>query len=306
MRKALPTVGFVGLGLMGRLMSANLARAGYRLQTYDLNGSGTCRSAREAATGARFLITMVPDGKAVHQAVRAALPGLARGAIVIDMSSSDPDTTRALGRLLARRGIAMLDSPVSGAKAKAKDGTLALMVGGDPTVLKKARPVLLAMGNAIFPTGALGSGHAVKALNNYLGAAGTVAGFEALLIGKAYGLDTKVMVDAINASTGKNSTTERKIPQQVFTGAFNSGFLLSLMAKDVGIAAGLAKRTGVPAPYLAGTLRIWRDAQRRLRPRADHTELYHYLRRLPRPSRPPSRAAASRPARSRRRPRRSS
>ncbi len=294
-------IAFIGLGLMGRLMSANLAKAGHELQTYDLNGSGNCRSPAEAAAGAKILITMVPDGKAVRRAILAALPGLARGSIVIDMSSSDPDTTRELGRLLARRGVAMLDSPVSGAKAKAKDGTLALMVGGDPKVLKKARPVLLAMGNAIFPTGALGSGHAVKALNNYLGAVGTIAGFEALLIGDAYGLDTKVMVDAINASTGKNSTTERKIPQQVFTGAFASGFLLSLMTKDVGIAAGLAKRTKVPAPCLAATLRIWRDAERKLKPRADHTELYHYLRRL----KSPSRAAASRPARSRRRPRRS-
>lgn len=297
-------IGFIGLGLMGRLMSANLARAGHRLQTYDINGSGNCGSPAEAARGAALLITMVPDGKAVKQTIKAALPGLSRGAVVIDMSSSDPDTTRELGRLLARRGVAMLDSPVSGAKARAKDGTLALMVGGDPKVLKKARPVLLAMGNAIFPTGALGSGHAVKALNNYLGAVGTIAGFEALLIGDAYGLDTKVMVDAINASTGKNSTTERKIPQQVFTGAFNSGFLLHLMRKDVGIAAAIARKAKVPAPYLERTLKIWQQAERGLRPRADHTELYHYLRRLKRPQRPPSRAAASRPARSRPRRRR--
>lgn len=299
-------IAFIGLGLMGRLMSANLEKAGHQLQTYDVNGSGNCRSPAQAAAGARILITMVPDGKAVRKAVLAALPGLARGAIVIDMSSSDPETTRELGKVLARRGIAMLDSPVSGAKAKAKDGTLALMVGGDPKVLKKARPVLLAMGNAIFPTGALGSGHAVKALNNYLGAVGTIAGFEALLIGEAYGLDTKVMVDAINASTGKNSTTERKIPQQVFTGAFNSGFLLHLMRKDVGIAAAIARKVKVPAPYLERTLKIWKQAERGLKPRADHTELYHYLRRLRRPLRLPSRAAASRPARSRPRPRRSS
>lgn len=299
-------IGFIGLGLMGRLMSANLEKAGHQLQTYDLNGSGTCRSPAEAATGARMLITMVPDGKAVRQAVLAALPGLARGSIVIDMSSSDPDTTRELGKVLAKRGVAMLDSPVSGAKAKAKDGTLALMVGGDPKVLRKARPVLLTMGSEIFPTGALGSGHAVKALNNYLGAVGTIAGFEALLIGDAYGLDTRVMIAAINSSTGKNSTTERKIPQQVFTGAFNSGFLLYLMRKDVGIAAGIARKVKVAAPYLERTHRIWRDAERKLKPRADHTELYHYLRRLQRPLRPPSPAAASRPARSRRRPRRSS
>jgi 3-hydroxyisobutyrate dehydrogenase len=273
-------IGFIGLGLMGRLMAANLRQAGHTLQTFDINGHGNCRSAAEAARKAKVLITMVPDGKAVRQAVMAALPGLARGAIVIDMSSSDPDTTRELGRKLAARGVAMLDSPVSGAKGKAKDGTLALMVGGDARVLKRARPVLLAMGSEIFPTGALGSGHAVKALNNYLGAAGTVAGFEALLVAEKYGLDTKVMIDAINASTGKNSTTERKIPQQVFTGAFDSGFLLSLMAKDVGIAAGIARRARVPVPYLKETLRLWRDAEAKLRPRADHTELYHYLKRL--------------------------
>ena len=91
------------------------------------------------------------------------------------------------------------------------------MVGGDAALLERVRPVLSAMGTEIFHTGALGSGHATKALNNYLGAAGTVAGFEALLVGEAFGLDPKTLIDVINASTGKNSTTERKIPQQVFT-----------------------------------------------------------------------------------------
>jgi len=286
-------IGFIGLGLMGRLMAANLRKAGHRLQTYDINGSGSCRSAADAARGARFVITMVPDGRAVRKAITAALPGLSRGAVVIDMSSSDPDTTRALGALLKRKGMAMLDSPVSGAKARARDGTLALMVGGERSVLQRARPVLLCMGNEIFPTGSLGSGHAVKALNNYLGAAGTIAGFEVLLVGAAYGLDTRVMIDAINSSTGKNSTTERKIPQQVFTGAFDSGFLLSLMTKDVGIAAGIASSAGVNTPYLRQTLKHWRAAQRRLKPRADHTELYHYLKGLR-----PARRAAS-PARRR-------
>lgn len=286
---------------MGRLMAANLRRAGYVVQSYDINGAGTTRSAAAAARGAGFLVTMLPDGKAVRSAVKAALPGLARGSIVIDMSSSDPATTRELGAMLKRKGIAMLDSPVSGAKERAKAGTLALMVGGDRNVLARARKLLRCMGSQIFHTGPLGSGHAVKALNNYLGAAGTIAGFEALVLGEAYGLDTKVMIDAINASTGRNSTTETKIPRQVFTKAFASGFLLSLYAKDVGIAAGIASGAGVNAPYLRHTLKLWRDAARRLMPRADHTELYHYLKRLP----PPSRGAALRRARSRRRPRRS-
>ena len=104
------------------------------------------------------------------------------------------------------------------------------------------------MGSEIFHTGGLGSGHATKALNNYLGAAGTVAGMEALLIGEKFGLDPKTLIDVINASTGKNSTTERKIPQQVFTKAFASGFALALMTKDVGIAEGLARSVGMETP----------------------------------------------------------
>jgi 3-hydroxyisobutyrate dehydrogenase len=203
--------------------------------------------------------------------------------------------------LLKRKGVRMLDAPVSGAKAKAADGTLALMVGGEPNVLRRARPVLSKMGTEIFHTGALGSGHATKALNNYLGAAGTIAGFEALLVGEKFGLDPKVLIDVINASTGKNSTTERKIPQQVFTGAFASGFQLALMTKDVGIAAGIARRAGVETPYLKQTLKIWRAALSQLPSRADHTELLHYLKRL----QPPSRGAASPRERSPRKPRRS-
>jgi 3-hydroxyisobutyrate dehydrogenase len=274
------TVAFIGLGLMGRLMAANLRRAGYALRTYDLDGTGNCRSPLEAAEGARILVAVLPDGRAVRRALLAALPGLARGAIVIDMSSSDPATTRELGRTLAARGIDLLDAPVSGAKAKARDGTLTIMVGGRSRTLRRVRPLLRRLGERILHTGGLGSGHATKALNNYLGAAGTIAGFEALLVGKAWGLDPKVLVQAINASTGRNSTTERKIPQQVFTGRFASGFRLALMAKDVGIAAQLSKRVRVPAPYLRATLRIWRAAQRKLPLRADHTELLHYLEGL--------------------------
>ncbi len=295
-------VGFIGLGLMGRLMSSNLEKGGHSIRSFDLNGSGNCASAREAAKGAEVLITMVPDGKAVRDAVLAALPGLAQGSIVIDMSSSDPSTTRELGALLEKKGIHMLDSPVSGAKAKAADGTLALMVGGDAALLERVRPVLSCMGKEIFHTGGLGSGHATKALNNYLGAAGTIAGMEALLIGEKFGLDPKILIDVINASTGKNSTTERKIPQQVFTKTFASGFAHALMTKDVGIANGIARDAGVKAPYLESTARLWKVSLSRLPPGADHTEIYRYLKSLS----SPSRAAASPRARSRRKPRRPS
>jgi 3-hydroxyisobutyrate dehydrogenase len=265
---------------MGAPMAANLERAGFAVQSYDVKGGGNRRSPREAAEGADALITMLPDGEAVREAVLEALPALPAGAVVIDMSSSDPVATRALEPVLRAKKVELIDAPVSGAVAGAKAATLAIMIGGDAAAVARARPVLSALGKELFHVGPLGAGHAVKALNNYLGAAGTLAGFEALLVARAFGLEPAPMLEAINASTGRNSTTERKIPQQVLTGAFASGFKLGLMTKDVGIAARLASDLGVTTPYLEETLRLWRDAQKRLRRDADHTEIFHYLEAL--------------------------
>jgi 3-hydroxyisobutyrate dehydrogenase len=286
---------------MGAPMAANLERAGFAVQSFDLKGTGSRRSIREAAQEADALLTMLPDGAAVREAVLEALPTLPEGAVVVDMSSSDPFTTRALEPALRAKGISLVDAPVSGAIAKAKDATLAIMVGGASEVVDRVNPVLRAMGTEIFHVGPLGAGHATKALNNYLGAAGTLAGFEALLVAQAFGLEPDKLLKAINASTGRNSTTERKIPQQVLTGAFASGFKLALMAKDLGIAAGMARDLAIEAPYLRTTLRLWRDAQKRLPAQADHTEIFRYLERM----KPPSRAARARRSSPRRRRRRS-
>src|SRR3954469_7992215 len=187
------TIGFVGLGVMGQPMAANLASEGFRVRSFDRNGSGSCRSIAEAAKGADVLVTMLPDGEAVREVVLEALPALSKGAIVIDMSSSDPAGTRALGTALEAHGIELLDAPVSGAVVGAKAATLAIMVGGSKGIFQKMKPVLQAMGKQLFHVGPLGAGHAVKALNNYLGAAGTLAGFEALLISRAFGLGPKPM-----------------------------------------------------------------------------------------------------------------
>jgi 3-hydroxyisobutyrate dehydrogenase len=295
-------VAFIGLGQMGRLMAANLAAGGYSVQSYDLDGSGNRKSAKEAADGAHILVTMLPDGAAVRQAVQAALPGLQAGAVVIDMSSADPGSTRDLQRLLNSRQVLLLDAPVSGAKLAAKDGTLSIMVGGDAAVLKHVRPVLEKMGKSIFHCGPLGAGHAMKALNNYVGASGTIAAFEAVVIGRKFGLDPATMVEVLNASTGSNSTTRNKIAQQVLSNAFASGFSAALYAKDVAIAEEMARALGVPSPYLTATSKLWGEAVRRLPRGADHTEMFRFLEQL----RPPSRAAAAPRSGSRRKPRRSS
>ena len=297
---------------MGEPMAANLAREGFAVQSFDLKGNGNCKSIREAAKGAEALITMLPDGDAVRDAVLDALPYLPPGCVVVDMSSSDPLSTRALGVVLETNKIGFVDAPVSGAVVGARDATLAIMVGGEDSAFQKVKPVLEALGKNIFHVGPLGAGHAVKALNNYLGAAGTLAGFEALLIAQAFELDPKPMLEAINASTGRNSTTERKIARDVLTGAFASGFKLALMTKDVGIAAALARDLKLETPFLRETLRAWREAKKALPKDADHSEIYKYQQNLARRrssasarKSAPSRAAASRRSRMRRKQRRS-
>ena len=215
-------IAFIGLGRMGRPMAARLVAAGYPLRVHDkasrvrLPGATSCAWLAEVASGARVLVSMLPDGKTVRPA--------------------DPVATRALGAELSRRGIELLDAPVSGRVDGARAGTLTIMAGGKAATLRKVRPVLEALGKETFLAGPLGAGHAVKALNNYIAAAGTIAAFEAVIVGRAFGLDPALMTDIFNPSAGRNSTTLNKVRQHVLSGEFASGFALALMAKDVGIA----------------------------------------------------------------------
>jgi 3-hydroxyisobutyrate dehydrogenase len=287
--KKLPTLGFIGLGHMGRPMAGRLAAAGYALQAHDkaarvrLPGASIADSPAAAARGADVLVTMLPDGRAVRAALlgrNGAARALRRGSLVIDMSSCDPSGTRALGDALAELGIRLVDAPVSGRVDGARAGTLTIMTGGRSADLRRARPVLEVLGTRIFHAGPLGAGHAVKALNNYIAAAGTLAAFEAVIVGRAFGLDPALMTDIFNASAGRNSTTENKVRQHVLSGAFASGFALALMAKDVGIAAGLARAVGVDAPLTRKARQVWHAAARALPAGADHTEIYRYLESL--------------------------
>ncbi|MGA7986442.1 MAG: NAD(P)-dependent oxidoreductase [Burkholderiales bacterium] len=275
------TVAFAGLGQMGRPMAANLEKAGFTLRSYDLNGAGNCASAAEAAVGAEVFLTMLPDGRAVRECVRGA--GLPKGMLVLDMSSSDPVGTRSLGDELAARGIGLVDAPVSGGVKKAVDGTLAIMAGGDPALIERVRSMLEKMGGRIFLTGPLGSGHAMKALNNYVSAAGMIATAEALVAGERFGLDPAVMTDILNASSGRNNTTELKVKQFMLSGSFASGFSTGLMVKDVATAAHLAEAVGASAEFANHCTEIWRQAAHALGAGADHTAIYGFVAKRGKP-----------------------
>jgi 3-hydroxyisobutyrate dehydrogenase len=285
-------VGFVGLGQMGAPMARNLARAGFRLALLDSRAGAAAAlgidadlPADAAALGAacRVAVTMLPDGAVVRDVVlgeRGLAAGLAPGSVIIDMSSSSPMGTRALGETLAGRGIALVDAPVSGGVKRAVDGSLAIMAGGDAAVIERCQAVLAAMGRQIFATGPLGSGHAMKALNNYVSAAGLAAAVEAVLAGSRFGLDPQTVVGVLNASTGRNNSTENKFPQFILPRNFASGFSLGLMVKDLRTALDVAHATGTPAPLAESVVAAWADAERLLGPQADHTAVVRYWEAL--------------------------
>lgn len=285
-------IGFVGLGQMGAPMARNLARAGYRLAVLDAApgaagklGVDAEHPADAATLGAlcRVAITMLPDGKVVRDVVlgeRGLATGLAPGGVVIDMSSSSPVGTRELGEALAARGIALIDAPVSGGVKRAVDGSLSIMVGGDPATIERCRPLLSAMGKQVFATGLLGSGHAMKALNNYVSAAGLAAAAEAVLAGSRFGLDPQTIVGILNVSTGKNNSTENKFPQFILPRNFASGFSLGLMVKDLRTALDVAHATGTPAPFAESCVETWAEAEKVLGGQADHTAVVEYWEAL--------------------------
>jgi len=284
-------IGFVGLGQMGQPMAALLAKAGYKLRVFDADpvassafaassAAKLCATAADVAVGVQVYITMLPDGRAVQEVLTGAgkVAGvLAPGAIVADMSSSDPVGTRKLGEALAKRAVVLVDAPVSGGVARARNGTLSIMAGGDPKAIERLRPVFEKMGNKVFLTGPLGSGHAMKALNNYVSAAGLLAAAEAILIGRAFGLDPEVMTDVLNASTGRNNSTDLKLKQHILSGKFGTGFSVGLMAKDLATASDLAEAVGAKALFARQCSGLWSEAARKLGPGADHTEIYRYL-----------------------------
>lgn len=281
---------FIGLGAMGMPMAARLLDAGFTvhgtdtssaaLESFRARGGRAFASAREAVAGVSRVITMLPDG-AVVRAVLLGEQGVAEamkpGALVIDMSSSAPMGTRALAAKLKEHGLALVDAPVSGGVRRAVDGTLAIMAGGDPAEIARARPLFEAMGKSIFTTGEVGSGHAVKALNNYVSAAGLQAACEAALIAREFGIDGEVLVDVLNASTGRNNSTEVKMKPFILSGSFASGFSMALMAKDLSTAARLAEELGIEAGIVKDTAALWSAASRELGPKADHTEIYRHI-----------------------------
>ncbi len=281
------TVGLVGLGNMGLPMARRLHAAGFGVVGHDVSREA-CARAREAGVetgdlgaliGRDVLILMLPGSETVETVLADPVlrDRLQPGALVVDMSSSEPLRTRLLAQELLGRGVRLIDAPVSGGVAGAIAGTLTIMVGGENDDVERARPFLEPMGHVVL-AGPVGAGHAIKALNNLLSATHLWATSEAMLAGERFGLDPEVMLSIFNRSSGRSGSTENKWPNYILPGSFNSGFELRLMLKDVRIAANLIESTGVPDPMAEKSVEVWAGASSDLPAAADHTEVAIWLR----------------------------
>jgi 3-hydroxyisobutyrate dehydrogenase len=285
-------VGFVGLGRMGNPMASRLAAAGYRVRGFDVSErareswagqlpepAAAVPDAAAAADGAEVVILMLPDSSVVTDVLvrQGLLAAAAAGALVVDMSSSEPRVTRELAATAASHGVTLVDAPVSGGVTGARQGSLTIMVGGPAAAVERVRPMLAVMGSRVLHVGDCGAGHAVKALNNLLSGTHLLVTSEAMAAAAEFGLDVPAVLDAINTSSGRSGSTENKWPNYIVPGTFDSGFPLRLLVKDMRIALGLEQSAGTPARLSAAATEIWAEAAAGLPADADHTEIARWL-----------------------------
>jgi 3-hydroxyisobutyrate dehydrogenase len=289
-------IGFIGLGVMGAPMAGHLATAGHRLTLLDADaavatalaarlGAGTQVATTPAGVAAHsdIVITMLPHGGVVQQVAlgeAGLVHGLRPGALLLDCSSAEPWLTQATAAALAARGAAIVDAPVSGAAWGAAEAKLVFMVGGATADVARVRPLLDVMGRAVFHLGDVGSGHAMKCINNLITAVTFSATAEGLVIGKRYGLDPAAMVDVLNESTGQSWITQNHIRQRILSRSFDDPFKLALMLKDMGIANALARETGTAAPLAGLGQQLWQAAARAAGPDASVSELVRWVEQL--------------------------
>jgi 3-hydroxyisobutyrate dehydrogenase len=275
---------FLGLGRMGAPM-ARLHAAAFPTRVFDVfPAAATAVAAASDAVAVADLtaeggdidvvILMLPTSRHVEDALQAEglFARLPQGALVIDMGSSEPSSTRALAAAAAELGLAYVDAPVSGGIAKAETGELTIMVGGEDAAVARAMPHLETVGTSIVHVGPAGAGHAAKALNNLVSATNIAAATEAVTVAKHYGIEPATMIEVLNASTGMSQATQVKFPQHILPGTYGSRFAYDLMLKDMGIARRMSDEVGF-APVTGAAFDTLSEGRSGLGEHPDHTEI---------------------------------
>ena len=269
-------IGFIGLGRMGRPMATNLCRKGFRLTVYDINPAAVAEleqlqargvaSVAEAAAASDVVVTMLPNPAAVRQVVSGAdgiVANAKPGALIMDMSTVDPETTDEMARLARQKGMSFVDAPVGRLASHADRGESLFMAGGSVADVARVRPLLEAMGNTIYHCGEVGAGTRTKLVNNYLAITSCQLNAEALALSQRFGLSLERTLDVLYGTTAVNGQLKIAWPVKVLKGDIDPGFTIDLAHKDLTLIVEAANAAKVPMPLAAAAREAFSAARAR-------------------------------------------
>lgn len=270
-------IGVIGLGNMGRGMAHSLQRGGFAVLGHDasaatrdrLAGEGfrVCSGIAELCRDVEVLILSLPTAAIVEDVITGAdgvLEHGRAGMVIVDTSTSHPETSRKVAALLAGKGMGFIDAPVSGGPKGAMSGTMTMVMGGSEADIARVEPFLLVMSAKRVHVGPVGAGHVTKIINNLLCAAHLLTGAEAMRLASEAGVDPERVLEGINAGSGRSGVTMVNFPTWIFNDAFDSGFTMKLMRKDIALAAQLMSELGLSMPLADQTTRIWTESLTRI------------------------------------------
>jgi 2-hydroxy-3-oxopropionate reductase len=285
-------IGFVGVGIMGKPMAKNLIDAGYKLVVYDIvekalnevveHGAERGTSPKDIAEKSDIIITMLPNSPDVKKVVlgeNGVIEGLREGQILIDMSSIAPLVSREVAKELTKKGVEMLDAPVSGGQEKAEAGTLAIMVGGRKEVFEKCKEILDVMGGSVTLVGSIGAGQTTKLANQIIVAINIAAVAEALTMGKKAGVDPEAIFNAIRGGLAGSQCLEDKAPR-MFEGRYDPGFRIRLHVKDLTNVLETSREIHTAMPLTSQVMEMMQVLVAEGHDDADHGGLALYYEKL--------------------------
>ena len=279
-------IGLIGCGAMGSNMILRLIEKSHSVMCYDelpeararavKNGGQVCEELGQLARECKLVILSLPRAEIVRQIMSELGPLLEKGTIILDTSTSEPETTKVLATNAVADGYVFLDGPVSGGPLGARTGKMTMVMGGSEQAIDKIRPTLEELTAKIVHIGPAGSGHSAKIANNLLCAANLVLVSEMAKLAEKSGISLESLLEGVNAGSGRSGVSEVNFPRWIVNNEFNSGFTMGLMRKDVGLATKLADKAGLDLPVTRLIAATWEDSRTQLDDSADFNEIYKY------------------------------
>jgi 2-hydroxy-3-oxopropionate reductase len=286
------SIGFIGLGIMGKPMSKNLLKAGYGLVVFDINkesvkeavaaGAIEAASIQEVARKCKTIITMLPNSPHVKEVVLGEdgiLQNATKGTLIIDMSSISPLVSREVESKISEKGIRMIDAPVSGGEPKAVDGTLSIMVGGSEEDFKEAEPILNKLGASVVRVGGIGAGNTTKLANQVIVALNIAAVSEAMILAEKAGVEPELVYNAIRGGLAGSTVMDAKAPMMMDRN-FKPGFKIDLHIKDLTNALDTAKELGVPLLLTSQVIQMMNVLHEKGEGQSDHSALVKFYEQI--------------------------